>query len=217
RTRGCGTFFVTDEIHRRAAGRGEPTPASETVRGRLFQTCQDPLDIPGWCRDNRDMMTTQDSTEFETLATTTWWMHITERAVWEEATLEAEGIDPAEEDEWEQVRWIGRVTIDALVDPDEFPFGGDVIVTSVEGFVVREVAAGQTVDLWVPVDRRGGPVDDTPVGLVEIAERLGVERQTVDAWRHRGVLPDPAWTVGGRPAWAWSTIEEWARHTGRLS
>src|SRR5690606_37977495 len=90
------------------------------------------------------MMTTQDSTEFETLATTTWWMHITERAVWEEATLEAEGIDPAEEDEWEQVRWIGRVTIDALVDPDEFPFGGgDVIVTSLEGFVVREVAAGR--------------------------------------------------------------------------
>jgi len=164
------------------------------------------------------MTTTQNSTEFEFLATTTWWMSITERSVWEEATLEAEGIDPAEADEWEQVRWIGRATIDALVDPDEMPFGGsDVIVTSLEGFVLNEVTAGQTVDLWVPVDRRGGPVDDTPVGLVEIAERLGVERQTVDAWRHRRLLPDPAWTVGGRPAWAWSTIEAWARYTGRLS
>ena len=162
------------------------------------------------------MATTQDSTEFGFLATTTWWMSITERSVWEEDILEAEGIDPAEADDWEQVRWIGRVTIDALVDPDEFPFG-DVIVTGLDGFVLREVAAGRTVDLWVPVGRRGGPVDDTPVGLAEIAERLGVERQTVDAWRHRGVLPDPAWTVGGRPAWAWSTIEEWARHTGRLS
>jgi len=90
------------------------------------------------------MATTQDSTEFEFLATTTWWLHTIERAVWEEATIEAEGIDPAATDEWEQVRWIGRVTIDALVDPDEFPFGGgDVIVTSLEGFVVREVAAGR--------------------------------------------------------------------------
>ena len=100
------------------------------------------------------MTTTQDSTEFEFLATTTWWMSITERSVWEEATIEAEGIDPAESDEWEQVRWIGRVTIDALVDPDEFPFGGGVIVTDLEGFVLREVTAGQTVELWVPVDRR---------------------------------------------------------------
>lgn len=166
------------------------------------------------------MTTTQDSSRYEDLATTTWWLDTIGRGVWEEATLEAEGIDPADDDEWEQweqVRWIGRVTIDALVDPDEMPFGGDVIVTGTDGFVLREVAAGQTVDLWVPVDRRGGPVDDTPVGLVEIAERLGVERQTVDAWRHRRLLPDPAWTVGGRPAWAWSTIEAWARHTGRLS
>src|SRR5690606_30966907 len=178
--------------------------------------CQDSLDIPVRCCDNHDMATTQDSTEFEFLATTTWWMHITERSVWEEATLEAEGIDPAEEDEWEQVRWIGRATIEALVGPDEMPSGGDVIATS-QGFVVREVAAGQTVDLWVPVDRRGGPVDDTPVGLVEIAERLGVERQAGGASRHRGGLPDPAGTAGGRPAWAWSTIEAWARHTGRLS
>ncbi|MFS8523142.1 MAG: hypothetical protein FWJ87_17580 [Micromonosporaceae bacterium] len=161
------------------------------------------------------MATTQDSTEFEFLATTTWWLSTIDRSVWEDATVRAKGIDPAEADEWEQVRWIGRVAIDALVDPDEFPFGGDVIVTS-QGFVVRELTAGRSVDLWVPVDRRGGPVDDTPVGIVEIAERLGVERQTVDAWRHRRVLPDPAWTVGGRPAWAWSTIEAWARHTGRL-
>src|SRR5690606_21081536 len=92
-------------------------------------TYQDPLDIPGRCWDNHDMTTTQDSSEFEFLATTTWWMYTVDRSVWEEATLEVEGIDPAEEDEWEQVRWIGRVTIDALVDPDEMPFGGDVVVT----------------------------------------------------------------------------------------
>jgi hypothetical protein len=55
-----------------------------------------------------------------------------------------------------------------------------------------------------------------PVGLEEIAQRLHVQRGTVDRWRQRCVLPQPAWTVGGRPAWAWTAIEQWARDTGRL-
>lgn len=58
--------------------------------------------------------------------------------------------------------------------------------------------------------------DCQPVGLIEIADRLGVQRNTVDVWRQRGVLPDPDWTVGGRPAWNWPTIEQWARDSGRL-
>lgn len=61
-----------------------------------------------------------------------------------------------------------------------------------------------------------GRPDVEPVGLAEIAERLGVQRRTVDRWRGRGVLPDPTWTVGGRPAWDWPIIEAWARRTGRL-
>jgi len=55
----------------------------------------------------------------------------------------------------------------------------------------------------------------TPVGQTEIAERLGVSPGTVQKWRTRGLLPEPEWTVGGRPAWAWATIEAWARMTGR--
>lgn len=54
------------------------------------------------------------------------------------------------------------------------------------------------------------------MGLVEIADRLGVRRNTVDAWRLRGVMPKPKWTVGGRPAWDWPVIERWALDTGRL-
>jgi predicted site-specific integrase-resolvase len=59
--------------------------------------------------------------------------------------------------------------------------------------------------------------EDEPVGLAEIADRLGVKRQTADNWQQRGVLPPPRWTVGGRPAWSWQRdIEPWARETGRL-
>lgn len=55
-----------------------------------------------------------------------------------------------------------------------------------------------------------------PVGLVEIAERLRVQRATADMWRLRGLLPKPRWVVGGRPAWAWPDIQTWASATGRL-
>jgi hypothetical protein len=55
-----------------------------------------------------------------------------------------------------------------------------------------------------------------PVGLAEIATRLEVQRQTVDSWRVRKLLPPPRWTVGGRPAWDWGDIARWARETGRL-
>lgn len=55
-----------------------------------------------------------------------------------------------------------------------------------------------------------------PVGAVEIAARLGVARATVDQWRQRDLLPAPRWTVGGRPAWDWPDIQQWATETGRL-
>lgn len=54
-----------------------------------------------------------------------------------------------------------------------------------------------------------------PVGIAEVADRLGVPRHQVDVWRNRGRLPEPTWTTGGRPAWDWPIIEEWARERGR--
>jgi hypothetical protein len=42
-----------------------------------------------------------------------------------------------------------------------------------------------------------------PVGLAEIGERLNVQRDGVEGWRHRGLLPEARWTVGGQPAWCW--------------
>lgn len=56
-----------------------------------------------------------------------------------------------------------------------------------------------------------------PVGVADLAARLGVEAQTARNWRTRGVLPAPDWTVSGSPVWRWATIEAWARETGRLT
>jgi hypothetical protein len=55
------------------------------------------------------------------------------------------------------------------------------------------------------------------VGLGEIQARMGVERDTVDHWRHRGVMPepDPADNEGRRPRWRWGAIRAWAVETGR--
>jgi len=66
-----------------------------------------------------------------------------------------------------------------------------------------------------------GPPPD-PVGVKEIAARLDVKAQTVETWRRRHTegfrrFPHPDWAeIGGRPAWAWSTIWTWAASTGRL-
>ena len=55
-----------------------------------------------------------------------------------------------------------------------------------------------------------------PVGAVEIATRVGVERPTVDQWRQRDLgFPQPRWTVGGRPAWDWQDVAAWLAATGR--
>ncbi len=54
-----------------------------------------------------------------------------------------------------------------------------------------------------------------PVGVGDVAKRLGVARVTVDAWRKRQLLPEPRWRVGGRPAWAWGDVLAWAKRTGR--
>lgn len=59
--------------------------------------------------------------------------------------------------------------------------------------------------------------ESTPVGATEVAEALGVQYDTVMKWRARGVMPAADWVVGGRPAWEWSTIAQWARDTGRLT
>ncbi len=62
-----------------------------------------------------------------------------------------------------------------------------------------------------------------PVGLQEIADRLGVDRGTVNSWRSRSKdvrrvagMPKPDAVRTGTPLWSWRTIEAWATETKRL-
>ncbi len=56
---------------------------------------------------------------------------------------------------------------------------------------------------------------DYPVGISEISELFHVERETVDQWRYRKVLPPEDGTVSGTPWWWRSRIVRWGRETGR--
>lgn len=53
-----------------------------------------------------------------------------------------------------------------------------------------------------------------PVGLSEIAQRLGVSTRTVERYADRQDLdfPEPV-VVGGRRIWEWAQVERWARKT----
>jgi hypothetical protein len=61
-----------------------------------------------------------------------------------------------------------------------------------------------------------------PVGVYEIAERLGVRQQTVAQWVYRSrrdrmtpPMPQPRWLVSKLPAWDWPEVAAWAKATGR--
>jgi hypothetical protein len=75
-----------------------------------------------------------------------------------------------------------------------------------------------------PSDRLYGPQE--VVGVLEIAERLGVARSAVSMWILRGwpkgdaaepaKPPKVVGTVSGQAAYRWSDVLRWARATGRL-
>src|ERR671918_77939 len=68
--------------------------------------------------------------------------------------------------------------------------------------------------------------DADPVGLVEVADRLGLAHQTLTNLRYASLhgtggthpFPEPRWTIGGKtPVWDWQLdIVPWATATGRL-
>ena len=56
--------------------------------------------------------------------------------------------------------------------------------------------------------RKPAPLE--PVGIPEIAARLGVPRATIDVWRNRGqFLAEQPTKVGGGPWWSWPDVAAW--------
>lgn len=62
------------------------------------------------------------------------------------------------------------------------------------------------------------PDEADPVGMQQIADRLGVKQNTVDRWRRRSTgFPEPRWPrVCNGPAWHWPDVRAWAVASGRL-
>jgi predicted DNA-binding transcriptional regulator AlpA len=50
----------------------------------------------------------------------------------------------------------------------------------------------------------------------DIAERLGISAQRVNVLASSPGFPKPLGKLGRSSVWRWSTIERWARETGRL-
>jgi predicted DNA-binding transcriptional regulator AlpA len=52
---------------------------------------------------------------------------------------------------------------------------------------------------------------------VDVAKRLGISPQRVNVLATGPGFPKPLGTLGRSSVWRWSSIERWARHTGRLT
>jgi len=56
---------------------------------------------------------------------------------------------------------------------------------------------------------------DTIVDMDAIGLLIGVDKATVRQWRTRQLLPSPDYVLAMGPVWWQSTIEAWAKETGR--
>lgn len=56
---------------------------------------------------------------------------------------------------------------------------------------------------------------DTIVDMDAISTMLNVEKATIRQWRTRNVMPEPDYQLAMGPLWWRSTIEAWAKTTGR--
>jgi predicted DNA-binding transcriptional regulator AlpA len=52
---------------------------------------------------------------------------------------------------------------------------------------------------------------------VDVAKRLGISAQRVNVLATGAGFPKPLGKLGRSSVWRWSSIERWARETGRLS
>jgi predicted DNA-binding transcriptional regulator AlpA len=54
------------------------------------------------------------------------------------------------------------------------------------------------------------------VVAADVAERLGLSRARVSVLASRSDFPKPVGRLGRSDVWRWTSVERWARETGRL-
>lgn len=68
-------------------------------------------------------------------------------------------------------------------------------------------------------DTPGMPKKRELWGVGDVAKHLGIQVMTAYQWRRRGKLPEPDYTLSGRPIWMADKFRRWAereRSAGRL-
>ena len=55
------------------------------------------------------------------------------------------------------------------------------------------------------------------VVAADIAELLGISRARVSVLANRSDFPRPVGRLGRSEVWRWTSVERWARETGRLA
>lgn len=55
------------------------------------------------------------------------------------------------------------------------------------------------------------------LGVTDVAEELGWGKGKVSEYRRRGVLPEPATQIGGRPVWTKGQIDKFKQEKGMAS
>lgn len=129
-------------------------------------------------------------------------------------------LDPSERD------YIARRYMGGTVGPDELATSMGADIDSAMTILVDMIRLERSrldlldpdyADAWEDASLQPmALVRENAYGLAEIAEHLGAKVSTVYKWQARGILPAADFAVSGAPAWWESTVDEWAKETGRL-
>lgn len=105
------------------------------------------------------------------------------------------------------IAYIAGVTIDTVQswvtlgfpEPSRRPGGGPIYLYEI----------GPVTDWLCATGRLSCGLTDHMLSRAEIADRLGVSTETINAWRRNGRFPEPDLRVGRTALWSEATVTAW--------